>query len=189
MISSLQEFELFEQLQAHSLGVNFGTFTGYENLKRTVCGDETRPADKKEIREMGNFLSNTVKEGSFGLSTNLGTAYSKSGMHEDAIKAYKQAVDLNPNYTKAHYNLGTAYIKSGMFEDAIVAFQKTISLDPEFAKAHYNLGTAYSKTGMYENAIEAYKKGIDLNPDFAAHDNLRIAYIKSGMNKYAVDAR
>ncbi len=120
---------------------------------------------------------------------NLGTAYSKSGKHEDAIKAYKKAVDLNPKYTKAHYNLGTAYIKSGMFKDAIDAFQKTINMDPQFAKAHYNLGTAYSKTGMYEDAIEAYKKGIDLNPDFATHDNLKIAYIKSGMNKYAVDDR
>jgi len=81
--------EFYKQIQTQNLGINFASFTGYENIKRNVCGDETRPASKKEIREMTNILSGTLKEGSFGLSTNLGTAYSSVASNEELIELFK----------------------------------------------------------------------------------------------------
>lgn len=81
--------EFYKQFEAKNIGVNFGSFTGYENIKRNVCGNEIRPADKKEIREMANILSESLKQGSFGLSTNLGTAYSSTASNEELIELFK----------------------------------------------------------------------------------------------------
>ncbi len=40
----------------------------------------------------------------------LGYYYDESGMHKEAIEAYKQAIRINPVIAKAHYNLGVAYL-------------------------------------------------------------------------------
>ena len=45
----------------------------------------------------------------------------KSGMHKEAIEAYKQAIRIKPDIANAHYNLGTAYDISGMYKEAIEA--------------------------------------------------------------------
>jgi tetratricopeptide (TPR) repeat protein len=39
----------------------------------------------------------------------LGKAYLALGRHEDEVEAYKEAIELHPNYTAAHYNLSMAY--------------------------------------------------------------------------------
>ena len=38
-----------------------------------------------------------------------GNAYDSSGMYEEAIEAYKQAIRINPDYADAHSNLGLTY--------------------------------------------------------------------------------
>ena len=52
---------------------------------------------------------------------NLGVAYNKLGKYEDAIKSYKHAIRINPDYANAHYNLDVAYDKLGMYEESIEA--------------------------------------------------------------------
>jgi tetratricopeptide (TPR) repeat protein len=42
------------------------------------------------------------------LLNNLGNAYDKLGRYQDAVEAYKQVINLKPDYAGAHYNLGNA---------------------------------------------------------------------------------
>ena len=39
----------------------------------------------------------------------LGLAYLKLGRHEEEVKAYQEALNLNPKSAETHYNLGIAY--------------------------------------------------------------------------------
>ena len=39
----------------------------------------------------------------------LGRAYLALGKHDEEVKAYMEAIQLNPKYTSAHYNLAIAY--------------------------------------------------------------------------------
>ncbi len=50
---------------------------------------------------------------------NLGLAYFRSGMYEEAIEAFKQATRVNPDDADAHANLGLAYFSLGVYEEAI----------------------------------------------------------------------
>jgi tetratricopeptide (TPR) repeat protein len=120
---------------------------------------------------------------------NLGLYYGTSGKHQEAIKAFKQAIRTNPDYAETHYNLGVAYDKSGMYKEAIEAYKQAIRVNPDYAEAHVNLGVIYGKSGMYQEAIKAYKQAIRVNPDYAeAHVNLGVIYGKLGMNKEAIEA-
>jgi tetratricopeptide (TPR) repeat protein len=47
----------------------------------------------------------------------------------DAIKAYEDAIETNPNYDTAYYNMGIAYTELNKFEEAIEAYEKAIDLN------------------------------------------------------------
>ena len=44
---------------------------------------------------------------------------------EDAVKAYKKALSIKPDYAEAYNNLGNA-LKAGQIDDAIKAYKKAI---------------------------------------------------------------
>lgn len=50
---------------------------------------------------------------------NLGTLYQQLGLLEEAQKAYKQAIELNPNFFQARYNLALTFERQGKINDAI----------------------------------------------------------------------
>jgi len=40
----------------------------------------------------------------------VGLAYGKLGKHREAIKAFKEAILMKPDYAEAHYNLAITYL-------------------------------------------------------------------------------
>lgn len=59
----------------------------------------------------------------------LGYSYVAKDQIDLAIRHYKDALDLVPNYTIAWNNLGFAYEKKKLVEPAIAAYAKTLELD------------------------------------------------------------
>ena len=66
---------------------------------------------------------------------NLGIALKDKGQLDEAIAAYKKAIELNPNYAAPHCNLGLALYDKGRSEEAIACYRKAIELDSKFASA------------------------------------------------------
>ncbi len=74
-------------------------------------------------------------------NNNLGDAAAKSGKIDDAVKAYTQAAQLNPeNAAGYYYNIGAVLTNAGKVDDAIAAFDKCIAADPNKADAYYQKG-------------------------------------------------
>lgn len=48
----------------------------------------------------------------------LGATLANSGRSEEAIEAYEQALNINPNFVRARYNLGVSCINIGCFPEA-----------------------------------------------------------------------
>lgn len=99
-------------------------------------------------------------------------------MIEDAIKNYKQSLELNPKKVEAYYNLGNSYCNLNDYDEAIEYYVKAISLDPMHDPALYNLGYAYHRIGNLDQAIKSYRAGIQLNsknPSPECHFNLASA--------------
>ena len=121
--------------------------------------------------------------------SNLGKTYRNKGMFDQAIDAFKKAIEFDPSLAAAHFNLGNAYDDKGMYDQAVAAYKKAIELDLDFAGAYFNLGITHSNKGMYDLAVAAYKMAIELEPDFAvAHYNLGSTYNKKGMYDQAIAA-
>ena len=52
---------------------------------------------------------------------------------DDAIRAYKRALDLRPDMVDAHRNLAEVYGKKKMFREGVEEYRQAMLLDPAFA--------------------------------------------------------
>ena len=103
------------------------------------------------------------------------------GKVESAIKAYSDAIELNPHYSVAYTNRGVLYGYKDEYELAIKDFNMAIELNPNNFFAYNNLGNVYDKIGDPDRAIEDFTKAIEFKSDYAkAYNNRGDAYRKKG---------
>ena len=113
--------------------------------------------------------------------SNLGGTLFAQGKLTEAIAAYREAIRLEPDDTKAHYNLGLALHAQGKLTAAIADYREAIRLKPDFAEAHNSLAFALWNQGTRAEAVVEYREAIRLKPDFArAHNNLASALLEQG---------
>jgi tetratricopeptide (TPR) repeat protein len=75
----------------------------------------------------------------------------------EAVRLWKQAVNLNPSDMSARMNLGVIYLKNKMFQQAGAQFERVLKVAPAHQDAKLHLAIVDASRGNYEQAIEAYK--------------------------------
>ena len=104
---------------------------------------------------------------------NLGEAAGKAGKVDDAVKAYTQAAQVNPEGAAGYYyNVGAVLTNAGKVDDAIAAFDKCIAADPNRADAYYQKGVNMigkatlqgDKMVAPPGTAEAFQKYLELQP-------------------------
>jgi predicted O-linked N-acetylglucosamine transferase (SPINDLY family) len=119
---------------------------------------------------------------------NLGNALREARALGEAVKAYRRAVELKPDYVEAHNNLGNALREHGDAAAALTSCARAIELRPGYAEAYNNLGNALKDLSELDAAMAAYGKAIEAKPAFAeAHLNLGIALQIKGRGDAALE--
>ncbi|MEZ2246631.1 MAG: tetratricopeptide repeat protein [Microcoleus sp.] len=98
---------------------------------------------------------------------NLGNSLQESGNFEEAVIAYKKAVELNPNFSWSYHGLGDVLQKLGHRDEAVAAYRKAIELNPDFSWSYHNLGDVLLELEQWEDAAAAYRCEIKIKSDFA----------------------
>jgi tetratricopeptide (TPR) repeat protein len=94
----------------------------------------------------------------------IGYCKVKQGRNEEAIRAYKRALQLRPS-AEAYNKLGDAYYFGGRFDDAIASYKQAARLQPNEPEAYYNLGLAYLEIGDRESAMVQSRLLEPLDPE------------------------
>lgn len=97
----------------------------------------------------------------------LGRTYYNKGNFDDAIYAYKKAIDFDPEFGRPYSNLAAIYLRQGLYTEAIPLYQRSVELlesDNEKAVSWNKLGNAYRRLGDYDKAIAAYHMADELDP-------------------------
>jgi tetratricopeptide (TPR) repeat protein len=85
--------------------------------------------------------------------------------YEESVRAYEEAIKLNPTQWAYYLNLGLAYKKLDKKEETLSAFQKAVELNPESYSSQKELGEALAKQEKYGEAKKHYLKATELSPD------------------------
>lgn len=76
--------------------------------------------------------------------------YSEKGLYYEAVKAYKTAIELDPQFLDARMGLGEVYEDKGLYQDAIAEYRKVVEVDPRHTGALYNLALVHEKVDPRE---------------------------------------
>jgi protein O-GlcNAc transferase len=66
---------------------------------------------------------------------NLGISYQNTGNIGEAIRCFKEAIKLNPNYATAFYNLGVNYQLNDKLDESIRVLEQAVALKPDHGEA------------------------------------------------------
>jgi 4-amino-4-deoxy-L-arabinose transferase-like glycosyltransferase len=99
-----------------------------------------------------------------------GTAWLTAGHEEKAIRHFRSAIRVNPEYADAYVNLGIALRNQGKTDEAIEAYREAIRIRPNIPEAHNYLAVALYFKGGYAEAWRevhlAEQYGATPHPDF-----------------------
>ncbi|MFY9528938.1 MAG: tetratricopeptide repeat protein [Candidatus Acidiferrales bacterium] len=87
-----------------------------------------------------------------------GVDFFGEGKIEEAIAAYKQALEIDPRFADALHGLAQAFYTKNDFDAAIEAAQRILSLDPDDILAWTTISRAYQRKEMIPEAEEAGNK-------------------------------
>ena len=170
-------------------------------VKKIASNSQNLPKDKLEsllnLYTQGNLkqtldtTSSLLKEypNSIELYNIQGAAYGGLGLLDEAIKSYRNALIIKPDFSEAMYNIGIILQKQFKVAEAINAYKKALSIRPDYAEAYNNIGVTLKDSGKLDEAIKAYKKAVEINNEFSEpFNNLAVVYKMQGKLEEAIDA-
>ena len=149
----------FKKVSADSMGAQTdGLYTADPSFSQsapTILQD----SDKEQMPKPG-------KEDPAEFWLDKGLLYATYGNDNEAIKFYKQALQINPNNPRALFNMGLSYSSLGNYNMAITALNQALSMAPDNGDYHYGIGWVYLLKGESGKAMKYIRTAADLgNPD------------------------
>jgi len=87
---------------------------------------------------------------------NLGVAFYKTGMLDEAAREFRRVVDLRPSEASAHFFLGLVALRQARWRDAVDMLRLAAERGGNRPAVLHNLGLAYELVGRLPEAESAY---------------------------------
>lgn len=94
-----------------------------------------------------------------------GKDYFQTQQFDQAVEAFRQAVDAEPSNTEAILGLAFALHASNQPEKALEVFKDGLKLSFDQPELHFGHGLALMETGDPFRAINEFKRTLELNPN------------------------
>jgi len=105
-----------------------------------------------------------IRKGSVSKLIAEGNDHYRKGRLADAVKAYNQALEIDPENPDAWNNKGLILAVAGNYREALKCHLKASDLDPENVDAISNVGMIHTKLDNTEKALEWYDRALEMDP-------------------------
>jgi Flp pilus assembly protein TadD len=99
----------------------------------------------------------------------VGVGCEERGDYSGALKAYGEAISINPLFPEALYN--RALLLKNKMGDVAAAedhYRRALDVKPNFPDALNNLGILLQNSGRFEESVALFRKALSLKPDFVS---------------------
>lgn len=107
--------------------------------------------------------SNISEEGIRLLSQ--GTRLLEDGKTEEAIKSFREGLQLSPGDEDLHYNLAFALARINQIAAAKKEYLEALRIYPDYSEAHINLGNLLASEKKFSEALEHYEAAALISPE------------------------
>ena len=129
-----------------------------------------------------------VTKNNYVMQSNCGEALNAAGRIDEAIKHYRQAIEINPRYEIAHNNLGCVLSDRGLLPEATAEFKIATEIKPGYVKALNSYGAVLAMQGQFARAISEFAKALSISPNYkVAMDNMCRAGVDGNMSDTVLD--
>ena len=116
-----------------------------------------------------------------------GVEYVNKKEYDEAIKLFREALQVQPDYVLALDNLGKTLDRVEKDDEAIAEFDKALKIAPENAVLHYDKGLALYHEKKFEESASAYREALKSHPEFSeAQNGLGASLLSLGKKEEAV---
>ena len=149
--------------QAIKIDPNFAS--AYAQLSRALAikGFYFAPdSEKKQLREAAQFADDKA----LGLDPNSAEGYFAQGLllwspakrfpHEQAARAYRRAIALEPRLDEAHHQLGLILLHVGLFDEALAEIDTALAINPSNSLARFRIGVIALYRGEFDRAYDIF---------------------------------
>lgn len=85
---------------------------------------------------------------------------------DEAMKYYKQALELDKNNEYIHNSIASLYRENGEYVSAKMHLTESLEIDDQNSVTYYNYGNLLVDMNHFDEAKTMYSKAIEINPDF-----------------------
>ena len=94
----------------------------------------------------------------------VGNSFSLQRDHDQALKCFNRATQLDPKFAYAFTLQGHEHIANEEYDKAMAAYRSSIAAENRHYNAWYGLGKVFEKQGKYEFAEQHYRTAAAINP-------------------------
>ncbi len=119
------------------------------------------------LRDYMNVINITKGIDTVIVLTLMGDAYREKGETYSAMRHYKEAISIYPDFSAAYYGMGALYLNTGDFDKADEYLGKTLSIDPDHVLALSDTAEVMiMKRASPEDALVYAKRAVLKKPPF-----------------------
>jgi hypothetical protein len=120
-------------------------------------------ADAEAVAHFHRALDIYPYGGGEGAPLEIGIIFDKQRRMNEAIEWYEKALDLKPEFGKAHTNLCRALLIEGQFDKASIACRRGLRYDPGDANLLKGLGESFIGMGKMEEGTAVLRRALAIN--------------------------
>ena len=121
------------------------------------------PLDPNEVKALESLAARDAKNAK--VRAELGNLLMDHGSFDDAVRWYKEALDIEPGNEDVRVDMGVCLLNGGKPVEALDAFDTALKHDPSHKKALFNKGVALMSTGRPKEAVALWEDLIKRYPD------------------------
>ena len=129
--------------------------------------------------------------GKYRTWSNLGGAYSNLGREDEAVKCFREALQIEPRFGFGSFNLSNSLLRLGRPQEALDALSKMIDLHKDAGTQPdvvYTVGLSLAGVGRYDEALAIFKRILEVMPDhIKAHKASAMVYRKTNNPQLALE--